>query len=263
MDSEITVSDSITYTQEAFMGKWTRWMVFIILGLPMALLPFVFDVNTIAGRTNFNWEQVPWDQVVAIIIAGILLSFFISGYVVRIYRGIKPAPDFDEWGTLFVDGLKLQIVTLIWFLPLIIVILAALGFSIAGLASPGSGSIGLLLVLLLMFAIMMVLAIVVSLFVPMALVRFARTGSICEGLRFSAISEHIGKIDWGQYIVALIILFVAMLIFGLVVMVLSFIPFIGWVLKLIAIPLLTVFTARYYTLLYEQGEPQPVPVSSS
>ncbi|MCK9580555.1 MAG: DUF4013 domain-containing protein [Methanoregula sp.] len=259
MDFEPVISESIAYTQEAFMGKWTRWIIFVILGLPMALLPFVFDVNTIAGRTNFNWDQVPWGQVAAIIIAGILLSFFLSGYVVRIYRGVKPAPDFDEWGSLFLDGLKVQILSLIWILPLLIVILAALGLSIVGLASPGSGSIGLLLVLLLMFAIMMVLAIVVSLFVPMALIRFARMGSIREGLRFSAISEHIGKMGWGQYIIALIILFVVMFIFGLVVMVLSLIPFIGWVLQLIATPLLTVFTARYYTRIYDLAGEQPVP----
>ena len=225
----------------------------------MALMPFVFDANTFADSTNFTWDQVPWGQVAAIIIAGILLSFFLSGYVVRIYRGVQPAPDFDEWGTLFLDGLKVQILSLIWILPLLIVMLAALGLSIVGLATPGSFSTGLILGLFVIFAIMMVLAIVVSLFVPMALIRFARTGSIREGLRFSAISEHIGKIGWGQYIIALIVLIVVMVIFGIVVMVLSIIPFIGWVLELIVTPLLTVFTARYYTLVYEVGTEQPVP----
>jgi len=258
MDHSAAVSASIDYTREALIGKWTRWIIFVILGLPMALLPFVFDMNTIAVTENFSWDQVPWGQVAIIGIAGIILSFFLSGYVVRIYRGIQPAPDFEDWGTLFLDGLKMQILSLIWILPLLIVMLAALGLSIVGLASPGSFSIGLILGLLVIFAIMMVLAIIVSLFVPMALIRFARTGSIREGLRFSTISEHIGRMGWGQYIIALIVLIVVMVIFGIVVMVLSIIPFIGWVLELIVTPLLTVFTARYYTLVYEQGIEQPV-----
>ncbi len=257
MNHSAAVSESIDYSKEAFMGKWARWIIFVILGLPMALMPFVFDANTIADSTNFQWDQVPWGQVAVLVIVSILLSFFISGYVVRIYRGVKPAPDFDEWGTLFLDGFKVQVLSLIWCLPVIILILVALGLSIVGLASPGSGSIGLLLGLLVVFAILMVLAVIVSFFIPMALIRFARTGSISEGLRFSAISEHIGKIGWGQYIIALIVLFAVMVIFGIVVMVLSLIPFIGWVLKLIVTPLLTVFAARYYTLVYEQGEPQP------
>jgi len=258
MDHSAAVSASIDYTREAFEGKWIRWLIFVILGIPLALMPFVFDPETLAKTTDFSWEQVPWGQVAALVIAGILLSFFLSGYVVRIYRGVQPAPDFNDWGTLFFDGIRLQIVSFIWFLPVIIVLLAALGLSIFGLASPGSGSVALILVLLVALVLMMVFAVIASLFIPMAVIRFARTGSISEGLRFSAISEHIGKIGWGQYIIALIVLIVVMVIFGIVVMVLSLIPFIGWVLELFVTPLMTVFAARYYTLVYEQGTEQPV-----
>ncbi len=258
MDHSTGVSASIDYTREAFEGKWIRWLIFVILSVPMALMPFVFDFETLAKTTDFSWEQVPWGQVAIIIFAGIILSFFLSGYVVRIYRGVQPAPDFTDWGTLFLDGIRLQIVSLIWFLPVIIVLLAALGLSIFGLASPGSGSFALILVLLVALVLMMVFAVIASLFIPIALIRFARTGSIREGLRYSEISEHIGRIGWGQYIIAIIILIVVMVIFCIVVMVLSLIPFIGWVLELVVTPLLTVFTARYYTLVYEQGTEQPV-----
>jgi hypothetical protein len=224
----------------------------------MALLPFVFDVNTIGVAENFSWDQVPWGQVAAIVIAGIILSFFLSGYIVRIYRGVQPAPDFDDWGTLFIDGLKLNILSLIWFLPILIIIIGAVGFSVVVLGGLEAGSMTLVTVLLAALMISLVFFIVIALFVPMALIRFARTGSIREGLRFSVISEHIARIGWGQYIIALIVLFVLMLIYGVVVTVLSLIPFIGWVLELIVTPLLTVFTARYYTLVYEVGLELPV-----
>lgn len=258
MDHSAAVSASIDYTKEALIGKWIRWLIFVILGLPMALLPFVFDFETLAKTTDFSWEQVPWGQVAALVITGILLSFFLSGYVVRIYRGVQPAPDFNDWGTLFFEGLKLQILSFIWILPILIFVLGAVGLSIVLLGTPESGSMALILVLLLVFAIAMVFLLAVCLFIPMALIRFARTGSIREGLRFSAISEHIGRIGWGQYLIALIVLIVVTLIYGIIVTILGLIPLVGWVLELVVTPLMTVFAARYYTLVYEQGTEQPV-----
>lgn len=257
MDHSAAVSASIDYTREALIGKWTRWIIFVILGFPMALLPFVFDANTIAVTENFSWDQVPWGQVAAIVIAGIILSFFLSGYIVRIYRGVQPAPDFEDWGTLFIDGLKLQILGFLWILPVLIFVLGAVGLSVFLLGAPESGSMALVGVLLAVLLISLVFLIVIGLFIPMALIRFARMGSMREGLRFSAISEHIARIGWGQYIIALVVLLVVMLIYGVVVTVLSLIPFIGWVLELVATPLITVFAARYYTLVYEQGTEQP------
>lgn len=257
MDHSAAVSESIEYTKEALIGKWTRWIIFVILAFPMALLPFVFDVNTIAATEKFSWDLVPWEQVGAIVLIGIILSFFLSGYIVRIYRGIKPAPDFDDWGTLFLDGLKLQILSFIWILPALIIVLGAVGFSVFILGSAESGSMTLVPVLLVAIGIAMVFGIAIALFIPMALIRFARTGSIREGLRVSEISSHIARIGWGQYIIALIVLLVVTLIYGVVVTVLGLIPLIGWVLELVATPLITVFAARYYTLVYEQGTEQP------
>ena len=89
-------------------------------------------------------------------------------------------------------------------------------------------------------------------------IRFARTGSMREGLRVFEILAHIGRIGWGQYIIALIVLLAVTVIFGVIVTVLGLIPLIGWVLELVVTPFITVFGARYYTLVYEQGVEQPV-----
>lgn len=258
MDHTAAVSESIEYAREALIGKWARWIIFVILGFPMALLPFVFDVNTIGVTENFSWDQVPWDQVGVIVLAGIILSFFLSGYIVRIYRGVQPAPDFDDWGALFLDGLKLNILSFIWILPILIIITGAVALSVVTLGSPGPGSTSLLLVLLAVFAILMVFLLGVALFIPMALIRFARTGSMREGLRVSEILAHIGRIGWGQYIIALVVLVAVTLIFGIIVTILGLIPLIGWVLELVVTPFITIFCARYYTLVYEVGTEPPV-----
>ena len=101
--------------------------------------------------------------------------------------------------------------------------------------------------------------IIVMLFGILGAVRFARTGSIREGIRFSAILTTIRTMGWFSYILSLIIFAVIAVIYAIITAVLSFIPFIGWVFVLIVAPFFSIFIARYFTLVYDQGEPQPVP----
>ena len=83
--------------------------------------------------------------------------------------------------------------------------------------------------------------------------RFARTGSVMEGVNYQEILATIGRIGWWDYIIAGIILCVIGLIFGIVSGILSLIPFIGWVLVLIVTPLMTVLSARFLSLVYDTG----------
>jgi hypothetical protein len=262
MDTGEILTESIAYTREAFEGKWVRWLIFVILALPMALVPFVFDAEKLLDKTTaaFHWELVPWEQLAVLFIAAFIFSFFTAGYMVRIYRGAKPAPDFDDWGNLFFDGLRLAVVMLLWLLPVLIVTLVVFAIAIGVGLSAGAGSAGLIIgLVLLALLIEIIVCLIVVLLSPIGEIRFARTGSITEGLRYSKITELIGRIGWGQYIIALVVLFVAIIVFTVITMVLSAIPYIGWVISLVITPLLTVFTARYYTLIYEQGGSRQVP----
>src|SRR5512136_880219 len=85
MDIEPILSDSFAYAQEALVGKWTRWAIFILLALPFSLIQFIFDPKKISDGMKMNWTAVPWGQIAGLVILGILLSFFLSGYMVRIY----------------------------------------------------------------------------------------------------------------------------------------------------------------------------------
>jgi hypothetical protein len=64
---------------------------------------------------------------------------------------------------------------------------------------------------------------------------------------------------WLSYILLLIGFVIAAVIYTVITGILSFIPFIGWVLLLLVNPVFMIFTARYFALIYDQGEPQPVP----
>jgi hypothetical protein len=262
MDIGALLSDSFTYAQEALVGKWTRWAIFILFALPFSLIQFTFDPKTIMTGTEMNWGAIPWGQIALLAALGFILSFFISGYTVRIYRGTKPAPDFTGWTGLFVDGVKLAVVWLLWLLPIIIVFAAVCGFlflSFLSTQATAAPNITLLLLVLLLLLVIFVLFVIVLLFGILGAVRYARTGSIREGIRFSAILTTIRTIGWLSYIILLIGFVIAMVIYAIITSILSVIPYIGWVLVLIINPVFMIFTARYFALVYDQGEPQTVP----
>ncbi|MHB8052292.1 MAG: DUF4013 domain-containing protein [Methanoregula sp.] len=203
-----------------------------------------------------------------LIIATILLELPLMGYLMKVLRAEKPAPEVQDWGTLFSDGIKFLIVGIIYYIPLFIVyaiaiaIVGASAFSgdpnvVMG-AMAGAGLLGLIAI---------ILCIIIGLILPIAAVRFARTGSIGEAFNFRAIFGHIGKIGWISYIIALIIVaiviaipvaiieFILMaLMIGLAMIVAELsllVLLLAAVIYLALMPLIAVFMARYITQIYD------------
>ena len=203
------LSESLEYAQDAVWGKWVRWILLIVSTIIFPLL---------------------------------------LGYELEVYRGKKPAPELENWGNLFIDGLKLFVIQLIYAIPVILVAMIFIGTGVilaisspdAMMAAAGSFIVGLILVL--------IIAIVIGLVEMIGVVRFARLGRMGEAFNFGAIFETIGKIGWLDYIFALVALFVVVFI---IVMVLSLIPLIGMFLVLVLSPVIAIFTARYVTMLYD------------
>jgi len=210
------VGDSFEYAKEAVVGKWNKWVMLII--------------------------------------ATILLGLPLMGYILKVLRGEKPAPEVEDWGTLFIDGIKFLIVYIIWMIPIMIVwaILIGVGFAgamtgdeTAAMAAVGTMMVGMLVVF--------VLAIIIGLFAMIGAVRFARTGSIGEAFNFSAILATISKIGWVPYIIAIVVLGVCGIVFGIVVGILMVIPIIGWLIYLCLISPWAIFVARYACQLYDSA----------
>ncbi|MDP3563274.1 MAG: DUF4013 domain-containing protein [Methanoregula sp.] len=210
------VGESFEYAKEAVVGKWNKWVMLII--------------------------------------ATILLGLPLAGYSMKILRGEKPAPEVDDWGTLFIDGIKYVIVALIYAIPLIIVWVIVMGASAvammsgdatAMMAAFGAMAIGLL--------VMLVLGIIIAVFEIIGIVRFARTGSIGEAFNFSEILATIGKIGWVPYIIAIVVLCVVGVIFGIIVTILMMIPFLGFLIYLCLIAPWTLFISRYVCQLYDSA----------
>jgi hypothetical protein len=152
-----------------------------------------------------------------------------------------------------------MIVNILWFIPAMLVFVIALALLIFG-AVVAEESIGLMLAALLLLLVALVLVVITILYSILGNVRYARTGSIREGIRFSAITGTIRAIGWGTYIIALIVLMLAGPVFGIIVFMLAIIPYVGWVIQLVLNPLLSIFSAGFIARVYDHSAPQaPVP----
>jgi hypothetical protein len=220
------------------------------------------------------------DRWLKLILAILCLGIPLNGYVMRIYRAIQPAPDVDTWGSLFVDGLKLMLLGLVYAIPIFVLYAIIYGSIFMAVLSGNSAhidsaeiagwtpNIGLVL-------LMFLVEIAVGLIVPVASIILARTNSFSEALNIGAILRYIGKIGWINYIIALILITVVIAI-PIVILVLGFIllggifmvifkvskiAILGFILALIIIiltlaPLFAVFQARYLTRVYDTAAPE-------
>jgi len=211
------IGDSISYAKDGLAGKWRDWILLIISSLVFPLL---------------------------------------MGYMMRIFRGEKPFPAVDRWGDMFIDGIKLLIVCLIYSIPVFILGVVLIGS--AGLAlflsvrlpvDPGA-IIGFLAAILFGAIVLVTVFVIIGLILATAGVRLARTNSLGEAFNFSAIFSHIGRIGLVMYITALVLM---VMIVGIIKIICLAIPIIGIFLLLAAAPFIGIFTARYLTLLYESA----------
>lgn len=245
------LDDSFAYAKDGVWEKWSRWLLLIV---SMLIFPLIL------------------------------------GYTVRIYRDEKPAPEPKEWLALFFDGLKLLLVQVIYILPVILLVIIAFIPLISTLVTSGILSqnfssmsdsqferwldshpalipellvTGGFMVVLLMVAI--ILAIIITLFSFLGVVRFARTERISEAFNFSAILAHIGRIGWVNYILALIIIGIIGFIFSMILNFFSIIPIVGIFIELIVMAILYVpfilFSARFSACVYNAGEEKSPQVS--
>jgi len=241
MSFSIMLNDSFSYAKEGVWGKWKNWFFLIV---------------------------------------SLIIFPLILGYVIRIYRGEKPVPELKNWGMMFIDGIKLLIVSLVYAAPIILLVVAAFLPFMSAFISSGALSLDfttmtpaqteqwmtsqpqLMSATILMVMILLVAAIVtivITIFSFIGTVRFARTGRIREGFNFSEILSHIGRIGWLTYIAALIIIGIIGIIFWMLLHVFMFIPVIGEVVFLIVAlvlyPPFILFVSCYAALVYERGEP--------
>ena len=207
-----------------------------------------------------NWGKVLILGVICIASILIVPIFLVYGYVFRIIKatlaGMDELPEFDEIGEMFVDGLKILVVSIVYAIP-IWIIAAIIGL----ITGTGMGTTSTSLDPTMMWAVLgssivfIIVALIVGLVEIMAIVNMAYyNGELGAAFRFSEILDRIAQIGWGKYIVTYIVIavisFIAFLIGWLTMLVL-----IGFILlPLIIVPYMAMFGSRAIALLYASTE---------
>jgi hypothetical protein len=132
------------------------------------------------------------------------------GYIVELVKNVRdglktPLPEWDEFGAFFFSGLKFFLGTLVYALPIILVSLVVLPFSIIGGDQPGAF---IQLAIVAASMVSMLLGILVTLLLPAMLVQFAKREEISDMFAFAEIWDMI-RSDLVTYFVILIFLFFA------------------------------------------------------
>jgi len=228
------VGDSFEYTKVGLWGNWVKWISLFICQIIFPL----------------------W-----------------GGYQWKIYRGESTMPPLENWGEMFINGIKLMIVNFVYFVIPIIVFLISGGVAIVSLAFAKANDPASIISLIASLAIAIIISIVVffifALLALMANIRFARTDSFGEAFNFNAIMGHIGKIGWGSYIIALIVMFLILLVAAIAVVIvmlilgilLAIIPYIGPILMMLLFIIVAIligpffgsWMARYITLIFDSA----------
>jgi hypothetical protein len=204
-----------------------------------------------------------------LILAIICLGLPLNGYIMRIYRGAAPAPEVDRWGSLFVDGLKLIVVGIIYSIPVILLWGLIYGSMLLAVVS-GAGNMDYSMMNgwapnLVLLVLLYVFEIIIGIIFPVAAIRFARTNSFSEAFNFHEIFATIGKIGWINYIIALILIALIIAVpVGIIVFVFLIAGFltkfiVGAFIAMIVVilflaPLFSVLQARYMTSVYDSAD---------
>jgi hypothetical protein len=216
MDFGNMLGDSFAYAKDAVVGKWMQWLLLVI--------------------------------------ATIILCIPLLGYSLKVLRGEKPAPEVTGWGTLFIDGIKYLIVSLIWAIPTLIIFFITIGAGIlATVGQDPTEVMGAIMGMLFGFIVVAIVAILTMIFATIGIIRFARTGSMGEAFNFKEITATIGRIGWGSYIISLIVFIVVIIVIEIIISIIGMIPIIGAIIGFVLIAPVMLFESRYLCQVYDSA----------
>ncbi|MCQ1539018.1 DUF4013 domain-containing protein [Methanocalculus taiwanensis] len=181
------------------------------------------------------------------------------GYTARIYRGGSKPPDLSKPLELLIDGIRLIFVSFIYALPFVgaVIIVGSQGDLLLNLITHAES--GLLfseigVVFFLIVGIILLYAVVI-LFSMIGVIRTARTKKIRDAFAFAAILAHISRIGGVSYLSAVVFYTVIAFLASLPAGYMMELSLLGYIPAFFIYAMVTVFAARYFTLVFESGLP--------
>ncbi|HET8631594.1 MAG TPA: DUF4013 domain-containing protein [Thermomicrobiales bacterium] len=130
----------------------------------------------------------------SIIVVGIVLWIILLGYLVQLVRNVianeqYPLPEWADWGNFLSEGAKALVVTIVIFLPALILeifnFVVGVAGSIASSSNSSSAGAGLGAVGLCLGCLTWLVSLACALGLPVAIGRYAATRNIAMTLRFN------------------------------------------------------------------------------
>ncbi|MBC7096289.1 MAG: DUF4013 domain-containing protein [Methanobacteriales archaeon] len=198
---------------------------------------------------------------VLLLLSFLLIPVFLAiGYAFRTLKttiaGFDELPEFDEWGEMFIDGVKVFVVTIAYMIIPLIIIFAGIFFT--GPYGPTLTDVPLLLQAGGSIKIVgFIVAIIFGLLLTIAIAHMAfNDGQLGAAFRINEILDVIADIGWADYIIWYIVVIIVFWIIGSIAS--SVIGLISGLMGLIAplvgsavgYILLSLFVYPYLSLFY-------------
>jgi len=221
------------------------------------------DISDIISD-SIKYPSSDWVKVLIlgiIIIASVLIVpiLLVYGYMFRIIKstlaGLDELPEFDEIGEMFVDGLKILVVAIVYAIP-VYIIAAIVGLLMGSSMTATTTTLDptMIWALLIGNIIFVIVSLIIGLVEIIAIANMAYyNGELGAAFRFSEILNHIARIGWGKYIVTYIVIAVVAII-GFLIGMLTLFILIGIILiPLVIAPYIAMFGARAIALLFAEA----------
>jgi hypothetical protein len=190
---------------------------------------------------SIKYPTTDKDWIKKVVIGGILgmipiVNFIVQGYYLKIIKGSienkSGMPEWEDWGNLFIKGLLVFIISIIYMLIPIIVISISVGGAIMAAVSGGTEAmVAAIGAAAGGFIIGFILMLIAFLLLPMALAIYAKEESFGSAFRFGEIIRRILS-NLGSYILVYIVIIVLGVIVGIITGILNIIPFLGVVIAI-------------------------------
>jgi hypothetical protein len=217
------------------------------------------DLNESAQYTGSIFQRL--GELIILFIVSIIpiVDFIALGYYAKIVRdspSSKSAPKLEMYMDMFIEGLKIVVVGVIWaIITAIIALIVAVPFLAVGVAAWFTNpaqfvSAGWIFALGAFALIFGVIAFFIGIIAFMGIIHMVKQKSFGKAFAFSEIFGVIGKIGWLQYLAFFVIVFIAVAIVGIISGALG--P-IGWVVSALLSVLEGLFFSRTIGLMYDKA----------
>lgn len=189
-----------------------------------------------------------WVLGIPMLLAAALLTGNGVEIVRQVMRGnLDELPEWDEWGNLLIEGIKVMVISIVYALPLIVVAIC-LG-PVVGFLADSSEALGVLLGTFL-GCIILIYAIALSIVFPAALAFYVAEDDLSAAFRFGDVIAF-ARDNLSTYLIIFIMSWVAGIIGNLG----SLVCGVGW---LVTVPYAVLVTHHLYGQAYVQASGQVV-----